>query len=159
MAKVWHHSFKTGTVVYCGLKGSDLCRQFPFRVDMPNFLPNVAQLMQYNRPNVAIIHPSETITALTFATYLVEDTTETTSVLWVPWAGTDSPLTTHSRWHDCINKRCQNLRNWSWSKVWSTCVCKAFVNQLQKNITNVNIDLCFFFLFFILAPCISQTFN
>jgi len=37
--------------------------------------------MQYNRPNVAIIHPSETITALTFATYPVDDTTETTAVL------------------------------------------------------------------------------
>ena len=76
-----HHSFKTGNVVYCGLKGSDLCRQLPFPVDTPNFLRNVPQLIQYNRPNVTIIHPSETITVLTFATHPVEDMTETTTVV------------------------------------------------------------------------------
>ena len=95
--------------------------------------------MQYNRPYVAIIHPSETITALTFATYLADDTTETTAVMWLPWASTDSPLT-HSRWHDSMNKRCQSMTSWSWCKVGSTFVCKAFRNQLQKNIVNANID-------------------
>jgi len=97
------------------------------------------QLMQYNRSYVAIIHPSETITVLTFATYLADDTTETTTVLWMPWASTESPLT-HSRWHDSMNKRCQSMTSWSWNMLGSTCgyVCKAFRNQLQKNIANAN---------------------
>ena len=139
MAKVWHNSFKTGTVVYCGLKWSDLCRQVPFRVDMRNFLRYVPQLMRYNRPNVAIIHPTETITALTFATYLVEDTSDTRAGLWVPWASTDSPLT-HSRWHDSTNKSCQSMRSRSWSKVGSTCVCVC-VQSLQRS-TSKNDHKC-----------------
>jgi hypothetical protein len=93
---------------------------------MPNFLQNVPQLMQYNRPNLAIIHHSEAITALTFATYLTDDTTETTALLWVPWASTDSPLT-HSRWHhDSRNKRCQRMT----TRIWSTSTC---VLSLQES--------------------------
>jgi hypothetical protein len=97
---------------------------------MPNFLQNVPQLMQYNRPNLAIIHHSEAITALTFATYLTDDTTETTAVLWVPWASTDSPLT-HSRWHhDSRNKRCQLMTTRIWSK--PTCVLSLQESTSEK---------------------------